>query len=249
LPVAARPDEQKRFDDLVASSLDAELPLTELVPEPAPPTVSSPSSLSTRPVFAEADIPFDELVEDALVEEAIVLGEIVDDERAEDTSPLDFDAAKRELSGVEDRKTISRIVLRYAMSRVKRALLLTVQGAKGAEEAFGWDALGDGLSPGLIHDIRLRLTEPSMLQLARESRAHVLGPLGKSVVNDELIALLGGKPPKTAFVMPILARGRVVNLLYLDNGPARFMEPDIGELLILCQHINKSYENLLMRAV
>lgn len=262
LPTAPKPGAPVRFDALVVGALPSAgepLDLVELEPEgPATPTTppttapttpmsttTAPASLSMQPLFAEADIPFDELVEDALVEEAIVLGDLVDDAPAEDVSPLDFDAARKALSGVEDRKTISRIVLRYAMSRVKRALLLTVQGRRGSEEAFGWDALGEGLRPGLTHDIRLSLTEASVLQLARESRAHVLGPLGKTAVNDELVSLLGGKAPKTAFVVPILARGRVINLLYLDNGPGRFMEPDIGELLILTQQINKSYEKLL----
>jgi hypothetical protein len=248
LPVSARPDEQVRFDALVAEELPL-VPVVELLPEAAIVDTVAPVTLSTRPVFAEADIPFDELIEDALVEEAVVMGDLVDDVPAEDVSPLDFNAARAALSGVDDRKTISRIVLRYARSRVRRALLLTVQGKKGGEEAFGWDALGDGLRPGLIHDIRLSLSEPSALQLARESRAHVLGPLAKTAINDELVDLMGGAPPKTAFVMPILARGRVVNLLYLDNGPNRFMEPDIGELLILAQHINKSYDTLLKTLV
>ncbi|MDP2341766.1 MAG: hypothetical protein Q8O67_12480 [Deltaproteobacteria bacterium] len=270
LPVVAKAEESARFDELVALEIPILSPLTlssspptDLEPVEVAPAWSaqpppSSSSLSGRPVFAEADLSFDELIEETLVEEAaiLVLGELVDgvpvadvaEVEEQETSPLNFDEAKAALGGVEDRNSIARIVLRYAMSRVKRAVLLTVQGRKGAEEALGWDALGKGIHPGLVHDICLDLQEPSTLKLAKENRAHVLGPLSKSTINDELVALLGGGAPKSVFVMPIVARGRVVNLLYLDNGPGRFMEPDIGELLILCQHINKSYDKLLSKA-
>jgi hypothetical protein len=273
LPVVRKTEEAARFDELVALEIPILSPVslsstpptsTEPIEEaPAwsaqpPPSLSSApassgsGSASGRPVFAEADVSFDELIEETLVEEAaiLVLGELVEGvaEVEEETSPLKFDEARAALGGVEDRNAIARIVLRYAMSRVKRALLLTVQGPKGAEEALGWDALGQGIHPGLVHDICLGLQDASALKLAKENRAHVLGPLSKTTTNDELVALLGGAAPKSAFVMPIVARGRVVNLLYLDNGPGRFMEPDIGELLILCQHINKSYDKLLSRA-
>ena len=197
-------------------------------------------------VAVEDDLEHD--VEHDVVEDAVLLGALVDEDPGERT-PLSFDEAKAALARISDRNAIARIVLRYAMSRVRRAVLLTVQGAAGAEEALGWDALGEKLRPGLVHDIRLPLSTSSSLKLAWETRGHVLGPLAASAVNDELVSVLGGGgPPKTAFVMPILARGRVVNLLYLDDGPGRFMVPDIGELLILCQAINKSYDTLLSRA-
>ena len=206
---------------------------------------------SGQPRFAEADVSLEELtvVEVPVLangdDDALLLGDIVDDGGGE-RSPLTFDEATALLRTVHDRNEIARIVLRFAMHRVRRALLLTVQRSDGEDIAMGWDALGETLPAGLAHDVSLSLTPSSVLRLAHQTRGHVLGPLPAGPINDALTTLLGGAP-KTAFVMPILARERVVNLLYLDDGPGRFMPSDIGEVLILCQHINKSYDTLLAR--
>jgi hypothetical protein len=42
-------------------------------------------------------------------------------------------------------------------------------------------------------------------------------------------------------------RGKVVNLLYCDNGAGKQVTTDIGDLLVTAQHINRSYEQLLKR--
>lgn len=208
------------------------LSAAEEVVDDVPPASGAPDGIG----FVEADVSLDEL--------AMELGAVDERER----TPLGFTDARLALAGITDRNAIARIVLRYAMTRARRAVLLTVQGQEGARVALGWDALGDGVGPDFVHDVVLPLDEPSAFQLAREARGHVLGPLAKTAVNDEFLRLLGGAP-KTAFVGPILARGKVINLLYLDDGPGRFTSPDIGELLILCQHINMSYDALLQRAV
>jgi len=217
-----------------------------------------------KPRFAEAEVSLDEFnaIEPAAAlagagdesdhghsiddGDALLLGDIVDDDAGRERQPLAFDDAMALLRTVHDRNEIARIVLRYAMHRVRRALLLTVQRSDGEDIAMGWDALGESLPAGLAHDVSLSLTPPSVLRLAHQTRGHVLGPLPAGPINDALTTLLGGAP-RTAFVMPILARERVVNLLYLDDGPGRFMPTDIGEVLILCQHINKSYDALLAR--
>jgi hypothetical protein len=60
---------------------------------------------------------------------------------------------------------------------------------------------------------------------------------------------LGGGAPRTSFAMPILARGRVVNVLYADNGRGQLVDgTGVGELLILATKIGQSYEVLLSRA-
>jgi hypothetical protein len=189
------------------------------------------------PRFVEADVPLDELE-----------GDLATFEDPRERTPLAFADARQALAGIVDRNAIARIVLRYAMTRACRAVLLTVQGSADGRVALGWDALGEGVSPDIVHDLTLNLDEPSVFQLARKARGHVLGPLAKSAVNEEFIRVLGGGAPRTAFVGPILARGKVINLLYLDDGPGRLMSPDIGEVLILCQHINTSYDALLQRA-
>ena len=51
--------------------------------------------------------------------------------------------------------------------------------------------------------------------------------------------------PTTAVMMPLLARGKIVHILYVDSGPNRLTPPDVGELLILSQAVARSYEALI----
>ena len=51
--------------------------------------------------------------------------------------------------------------------------------------------------------------------------------------------------PATAVILPLLVRGRLVHLLYVDNGPIKPTPPDVGELLILSQSVTRSYEALI----
>jgi hypothetical protein len=59
--------------------------------------------------------------------------------------------------------------------------------------------------------------------------------------------LLGGGFPTTAVILPLLVRGKVVHLLYVDNGANQLTPPDVGELLILSQSVGRSYEAMMRR--
>jgi len=167
-----------------------------------------------------------------------------DEKEKPDISPLTFQQAKELLNGVQDRNAIARVVLRYALTPFKRAVLLTVQ----KDLAIGWDALGDGVDQSMAEHVILPLQQPSIFHLARDSRAHFMGPVPRQAVNFLFLKLIGGKVPRSAFVIPVVVRGKVVNLLYCDNGGGQESTTDVGELLILAQHINRSYEALLKKA-
>ncbi|HYG68154.1 MAG TPA: hypothetical protein VD838_10860 [Anaeromyxobacteraceae bacterium] len=160
-------------------------------------------------------------------------------------SPLGFAEALRFLEGVEDRNAIANTVLRYARSKFRRSLLLTVNRGVAA----GWAGLGDGLAPERVRAIRLALGGPGILDTVVGTRAHFLGPIPKTEANVRLLRALGGGVPANAFVVPILALGRVVNLFYADNGRGGVLDAgDLGELLILSTRIAQSYAALVARA-
>jgi len=161
-------------------------------------------------------------------------------------SSLGFAEAIRFLDGVADRDAIAHTVVRYARSRFRRAILLTVH--RGA--AAGWEGLGEGLDRRSVHRVRVPLGTPGVLDTVVRSRAHFLGPLQKTEANLRLLKALGGGVPRNAFVIPILSLGRVVNVLYADNGRGELVDAsDVGELLILATKIAQSYDSLLRRAL
>jgi hypothetical protein len=160
-------------------------------------------------------------------------------------SPLAFADAVRFLDGVEERNAIARTVLRYARSKFRRTLLLTVNG----DVAAGWAGIGDGLDAERVRAIRLALGRPGILDTVVTTRAHYLGPIPKTESNVRLLKSLGGGVPGNAFLVPILALGRVVNVFYADNGRGGVLDSsDLGELLILSTRIAQGYAALVARA-
>ncbi len=158
--------------------------------------------------------------------------------------PLSFDEALRLLEGVTDRAAIARTVLRHARSRFRRALLLTVN----RDVAQGWAGLGEGLGAGAVRRIRLPLGAPGVVDTVVRTSAHFLGPIPKTDANVRLLKRLGGGVPGNALLVPILALGRVVNVLYADCGRGGFVDAGgVGELLILSTRIAKTYETLVAR--
>lgn len=157
-------------------------------------------------------------------------------------APLDFKEALRLLEGVSDRKAIAHLVLRASRSKAKRALLLQVQGGV----ALGWDGLGEGLEQA-AQIVAIPLSAPSAFQLVVNTRSHFLGPLQKTPLNVRFLAQLGKKVPLSSMIVPILHRGRVSYLLYVDNGHKQQAPTDVGEMLILSQRIGQTVEALVQK--
>jgi hypothetical protein len=160
-------------------------------------------------------------------------------------TPVSFEEALALLSGVDDRTAIARTVLRYARTKFRRAVLFTVQRG----EARGWAGLGEKVTAQNVARMRLKLAGAGVVSTVVETRAHFLGPLPKTEANIRLLKSLGGGVPANSFLVPILALGRVVNVLYADNGKGGQVDSgDLGELLILATKIAQSYDVLLARA-
>ena len=160
-----------------------------------------------------------------------------------DTSPLAFAEALRMLNGVTDRDAIAHIVLRCARGSAARALLLTVQGGV----ALGWDGLGEGLERGAAQAIAVPLAAESVFKLVVSTRSHYLGAIRKTQANIRFLAQAGKKVPLSAVLLPILFRGRVSHLLYLDNGHRQQAPTDIGEMLILAQKVTQTVDALVAK--
>ena len=160
---------------------------------------------------------------------------------ARDETPLGFAEALRALDGVSDRNAIAHIVLRASRTKAARALLLQVQGGV----AIGWDGLGEGTEQA--SQVAMPLSKESAFSLVVRTRSHYMGPLQKTPANIRFLAALGKKVPLSALIFPILHRGRVSHMLYLDNGHRKQAPTDVGEMLILSQRIGQTVDALVER--
>ena len=207
---------------------DADLEIVEEVPEPHP-----PGSIERRVWQAEG----------------LATGRRQEDEAepapAQDIQPLTFQQASTQLAQATDRDAIALLVLRYARSLFKRAMLFTIH--RGV--ALGWDAIGEDIDRSHFPSVMVPLGLPSVFQLVVESRAHSLGRLTKTEINIRFLKVMGKKVPLSSFLLPVLSRGRVVNILYADNGHKSHCSVEIGELLILAQKIAGCYESLYQQKI
>jgi hypothetical protein len=244
-------------------------------PAPAPPAAPSPATwnpaASARPSSPPVLVPQARTLKRAPVEEAAleelpveaIVGEAAAEAAedlvavspvhwdepaplagaARDESPLAFEEALRLLEGVSDRDAIAHIVLRASRSKAARALLMTVQGGV----ALGWDGLGEGMAGHASRGVAVPLAAQSAFQLVVRTRSHFMGPLQKTASNIRFLAATGKQIPLSSLLFPILFRGRVSHLLYLDNGHKQQAPTDVGEMLILSQRIAQSVEALVER--
>jgi hypothetical protein len=158
-------------------------------------------------------------------------------------TPLTFAEAQAELARSSDREDVARTVLRFALGKWKRNLLLSVQGGL----VTGWHGMGPSVREAAVRRIGVALREQSTFRLVRDTRSHYIGPVKRDAAMGVFYKLLGGGFPKTAVILPLLVRGKVVHLLYVDNGPDQLTPPDVGELLILSQSVGRSYEAMMRR--
>ncbi|EPX57161.1 Type II secretory pathway, ATPase PulE/Tfp pilus assembly pathway, ATPase PilB [Cystobacter fuscus DSM 2262] len=158
-------------------------------------------------------------------------------------TPLTFAEAQAELSRSVDREQVATTVLRFALGKWKRCLLLSVQGSL----VTGWRGMGQGVREAAVRRMGIGLQGPSTFRLVRDTRAHYVGPVRRDAASGLFYKLLTGDYPTTAVILPLLVRGKLVHMLYVDNGPGQLTPPDVGELLILSQGVGRSYEAMIRR--
>jgi hypothetical protein len=169
--------------------------------------------------------------------------------RPEVPKPLTFAEAQAQLTQSSDREDVATTVLRYAVGKWRRCLLLSVQGSL----VTGWHGMGRGVRDAAVRRIGVALREGNTFRLVRDTRSHYVGPVRRDTAMNVFYRLLGAdkRPeppfPKTSVILPLLVRGKVVHLLYLDNGPDQLTTPDVGELMILAQSVGRSYEAMIRR--
>ncbi len=157
--------------------------------------------------------------------------------------PLSFPEAQKQLQASSNREDIARTVLQFARSKFNRSLLLNVQG----DLVTGWKGLGKGVTVRAVQRIGVTLREANTFKLVRDLKSHFIGPVKHTPGMDVFCELLGGGYPRTAVILPLLVRGKVVHLLYTDDGPEQLTPPDVGELLILSGSVTRSYEALIQK--
>jgi len=87
-------------------------------------------------------------------------------------------------------------------------------------------------------------SEPSMLATA--ARGGVFhGSPARQGIDATVARLIGGGEPREAAIVPVVIRGRVVQILYVDNGPDPLPPSSLAALGALCDGVSAAYGRLI----
>jgi len=156
---------------------------------------------------------------------------------------LSLSEAVQRLKEVQERDELGQVVLAFALSYFKRAALFIIR----SDMALGWDGMGGSVNRKNVQSIMLPLNAPSIFKTVHDSQSFYLGAVPKTPVNDRFLKLMGNEQPRSVFLIPILFRGQMVNILYGDNGQGENAPFDISDLLILAPKIPPAFEEIILR--
>jgi len=153
-----------------------------------------------------------------------------------------LEQARAALAGAKHRDEVVVAALRYARDFFEFAALFAV-----ARDAIaGHDALGleDG-TRDLARSVALYASEPGVLRTVLETGGPYLGPVTREPGTDAILLGLARGSPRTVLVFPVLVRGRVVCLIYADNGEAPVSARRLGDLLTALAGVGVAFERVL----
>jgi hypothetical protein len=159
--------------------------------------------------------------------------------------PVDAATAAARIDGATTRDEVMEAVIALSHRFFKRTIFFIVR----EPWALGWSGLGEGIDRTLASSLRIPLDQPSVFQTVVRAKTLFIGRLGPEEENHRFMKALTKRPSTNAALFPIAVRGRVVNLIYGDNGAAGQVKPDLGELIVLVQKVPRAYLRIIRRRV
>jgi Type II secretion system (T2SS), protein E, N-terminal domain len=159
--------------------------------------------------------------------------------------PADADTAAARIAGAGTRDEVVEGLIALCRRFFRRVLFFIVR----EPWVLGWTAAGDGVDHALAQQLRFPLDEPSVFRTVTRDRTMFIGRLGPEAQNQRFLDAIGKRANTNAAVFPIVMKGRVVNLVYADNGAAGNVKPSLGELLVLLQGVPRAYLRIIRRRV
>jgi hypothetical protein len=159
--------------------------------------------------------------------------------------PLDAATAAARIDAAVTREDVVEGVLSLCLGFFKRVIFFIVR----EPWVLGWSGAGEGMDRTLATSLRVPLDAPSVFQTVSRAKTLFIGRLGPEEENQRFLKLLGKRPGTNAALFPVAVRGRVVNIIYGDNGAAGNVKADLGELLVLVQKVPRAYLRIIRMRV
>ncbi|MGK3994631.1 hypothetical protein [Sorangium sp. So ce1024] len=231
----------------------AALPPVAAAPAAPPPAAAAPAALppaaaAPAPLAAAAAAPMAEPRERSFSAPAVAASVRAAGRSAPAAQrrkgPFTLAMAEQELAAVDSSEAVLAVLFDFAQQYFEYTVLFTVHG----ERAEGRNAAGPGAERERVVKIAVPFDRPSVLARARALRAPLVTALAGSAPDAELQRELGRKVHAAAVaVVPVVVRGRVVALLYGDDGAMSVELSTLGDLIALAGLAATVLERLILR--
>ena len=148
------------------------------------------------------------------------------------------------LASPADREHVARAIVAAASQELARAALFLVKGSL----LTGWKASGSGVTDEMVEAVKVALDAPSIFKEVVEDKVYYKGPILQVPQNTQLLLTLGGAFPLEAIAFPLVIKGKVVGVLYGDNGPGALITGNIDRLSGLMTKASLSLEILILKS-
>jgi hypothetical protein len=165
--------------------------------------------------------------------------------RRRDLPPPDPASAAARIDEAETRDEVVEAVISLCLGYFRRVAFFIVR----EPWVIGWSGAGEGMDRSLAGSLRIPLDQPSVFKTVTRDKTVFVGRFGPDEENQRFLKALGKRPASNAALFPVAVKGRVVNLLYGDNGATGNVRPELGELLVLIQKVPRAYLRIIRRRV
>ncbi len=159
--------------------------------------------------------------------------------------PPDADAATAAIAAARSRDEVVESLLALCRHYFQRTVFFIVR----EPWVLGWTGAGEGMDRDLAQSLRVPLDEPSVFRLVTRDKTVFMGRLGPEEQTQAFARALSKRPQTNAALLPIVVRGRVINLIYGDNGAAGNVRPRLGDLLVRLQQAPRAYLRIIRQRI
>lgn len=146
------------------------------------------------------------------------------------------------LANAGDREDIANALMSFLGKEFRKTALFVVRG----NSVSGWKAVTQGVAREHFNTVSIPLTRPSALKTVAEGRSFFLGTIPRTPLDDRWIQGVGGQASDRVLLMPLMIGGRVVCILYVEEGD-RNLSSHIGKIQRLLAKAAMAFEILILR--
>jgi hypothetical protein len=159
--------------------------------------------------------------------------------------PVSPETAAAAIDGAETRDQIVDGTVALCLGTFRRVIFFIVR----EPWVLGWTGGGEGMDRERAAALRIPIDGPSVFRTVVRDRTVFVGKLGVEEEDRRFLDALGKRSATNAALFPLAVRGRVVNLVYGDNGATGHVKPGLGELLLALQRVPRAYLRIIRRRV